>query len=47
MASSSTPAAIRDMQKDLEVQANALSKIQKGTRPNSRDPHPPNPSLAA
>jgi hypothetical protein len=32
MASSSTPAAVREMQKDLEVQANALSKIQKGTR---------------
>lgn len=32
MASSSTPAAVREMQKDLEVQANALNKIQKGTR---------------
>jgi hypothetical protein len=30
MASSSTSAAVHDMQKDLEVQANVLSKIQKG-----------------
>uniref|UniRef100_A0A0E0CIH7 Prefoldin subunit 6 n=1 Tax=Oryza meridionalis TaxID=40149 RepID=A0A0E0CIH7_9ORYZ len=30
-ASSSTPAAVREMQRDLESQANALSKIQKGT----------------
>ncbi|RLN08842.1 hypothetical protein C2845_PM11G19470 [Panicum miliaceum] len=44
MASSSTPAAVREMQKDLEVQASALSKIQKGTRsPYSRGP----PSLAS
>ncbi|EMS57102.1 Prefoldin subunit 6 [Triticum urartu] len=33
MASSlaTAPAAVRDMQSDLESQANALSKIQKGT----------------
>ncbi|RLM79987.1 hypothetical protein C2845_PM12G08080 [Panicum miliaceum] len=44
MASSSTPAAVREMQKDLEVQANALSKIQKGTRsPYSHE----SPSLAS
>ncbi|CAL5022908.1 unnamed protein product [Urochloa decumbens] len=34
MASSSTPAAVREMQKDLEVQANALSKIQKDISKN-------------
>jgi len=34
MASSSTPAAVREMQKDLEVQANALSKIQKDIAKN-------------
>jgi prefoldin beta subunit len=46
MASSSTPAAIREMQKDLEIQANALSKIQKGRRSpySPPSPPPPNPS---
>ncbi|CAN6231023.1 unnamed protein product, partial [Urochloa humidicola] len=34
MASSPTPAAVREMQKDLEVQANALSKIQKDISKN-------------
>ncbi|XP_066318283.1 prefoldin subunit 6-like [Miscanthus floridulus] len=34
MASSSAPAAVREMQKDLEVQANALSKIQKDIAKN-------------
>ncbi|KAG2649813.1 prefoldin subunit 6-like [Panicum virgatum] len=34
MASSSTPAAVREMQKDLEIQANALSKIQKDIAKN-------------
>ncbi|KAG2657421.1 prefoldin subunit 6-like [Panicum virgatum] len=34
MASSSTPAAVREMHKDLEVQANALSKIQKDIAKN-------------
>ncbi|KAL6629410.1 hypothetical protein ACP70R_029175 [Stipagrostis hirtigluma subsp. patula] len=34
MASSSTPAAVREMQKDLEAQANALSKIQKDIAKN-------------
>uniref|UniRef100_A0A804PH15 Prefoldin subunit 6 n=1 Tax=Zea mays TaxID=4577 RepID=A0A804PH15_MAIZE len=33
-SSSSTPAAVREMQKDLEVQANALSKIQKDIAKN-------------
>uniref|UniRef100_A0A0E0G490 Prefoldin subunit 6 n=1 Tax=Oryza nivara TaxID=4536 RepID=A0A0E0G490_ORYNI len=41
-ASSSTPAAVREMQRDLESQANALSKIQKGTL--ETPPSPPLPS---
>ncbi|TVU33236.1 hypothetical protein EJB05_25026, partial [Eragrostis curvula] len=40
MASSSTPAAIRDMQKDLEVQANASARSRKA---RTLSP-PPNPS---
>uniref|UniRef100_A0A0D3F316 Prefoldin subunit 6 n=1 Tax=Oryza barthii TaxID=65489 RepID=A0A0D3F316_9ORYZ len=39
-ASSSTPAAVREMQRDLESQANALSKIQKGTLETPPFPSP-------
>jgi prefoldin beta subunit len=45
MASSSTSAAVREMQKDLEVQANALSKIQKGKHALPASSPPPNQTL--